>query len=68
MPQPVVEYLAGQLEVRRPGVVRDYMMREMRLSPYMYAHINVHGHYTFTAPYLGGARRPLRAAGTAAEE
>ncbi|HEX8344365.1 MAG TPA: DUF4158 domain-containing protein [Actinoplanes sp.] len=29
VPQPVVEYLAGQLEVRRPGVVRDYMMREM---------------------------------------
>lgn len=29
-----------------------------RLSPYMYAHVNVHGHYTFTAPSLGDARRP----------
>jgi TnpA family transposase len=39
-----------------------------RLSPYMYAHINVHGHYTFTAPELGGARRPLREPDAAAEE
>jgi hypothetical protein len=31
-----------------------------RLSPYAYAHINVHGHYTFAAPDPGGARRPLR--------
>jgi len=39
-----------------------------RLSPYMYAHINVHGHYTFTAPDLGGARRPLREPNATAEE
>jgi hypothetical protein len=25
----VLEYLAGQLGIRRPEVVRDYMMREM---------------------------------------
>ncbi|MBV8996082.1 MAG: Tn3 family transposase [Pseudonocardiales bacterium] len=39
-----------------------------RLSRYMYAHINVHGHYTFTAPDLGGARRPLRELGAPTEE
>jgi TnpA family transposase len=39
-----------------------------RLSPYMYAHINVHGHYTFTAPDLGGTRRPLREPGAPTEE
>jgi hypothetical protein len=37
-----------------------------RLSPYMYAHINVRGHYTFAAPDLGGARRPLRVPDAAA--
>ncbi len=30
-----------------------------RLLPYIYAHINVHGRYIFTAPDLGGAGRPL---------
>jgi TnpA family transposase len=35
-----------------------------RLSPYMYAHVNVHGHYTFQPPDLGG-RRPLRDPDTA---
>jgi hypothetical protein len=39
-----------------------------RLSPYMYAHINVHGHYTFTAPDLRGGRRPLRDPDAAGEE
>ncbi|HEV7897498.1 MAG TPA: Tn3 family transposase [Planosporangium sp.] len=39
-----------------------------RLSPYMYAHINVHGHYTFTAPDLGGSRRPLRDPDASAED
>jgi hypothetical protein len=32
-----------------------------RLSAYQYRHINVHGHYSFALPDLGGARRPLRA-------
>ena len=31
-----------------------------RLSAYQYRHINVHGHYSFTLPDLGGDRRPLR--------
>ncbi len=31
-----------------------------RLSPYIRKHINVHGHYFFELPDLGGARRPLR--------
>ena len=31
-----------------------------RLSAYPYAHINVHGHYSFTLPDLGGGRRALR--------
>lgn len=31
-----------------------------RLSPYLYAHINVHGHYTFQPPDLAGGRRALR--------
>ncbi len=33
-----------------------------RLHPYLYAHINVHGHYAFQAPNLaaGIGRRPLR--------
>jgi len=39
-----------------------------RLSPCMYAHVNVHGHYTFTAPDLGGARRALRNLDAAADE
>jgi hypothetical protein len=30
-----------------------------RLSAYQYKHINVHGHYSFALPDLGG-RRPLR--------
>jgi hypothetical protein len=30
-----------------------------RLSPYLYAYINVHGHYTFQPPNRGG-RRALR--------
>lgn len=29
VPEAVLEYLATQLGIRRPGVVRDYMMREM---------------------------------------
>jgi hypothetical protein len=29
VPEAVLEYLARQLGIRRPGVVRDYMMREM---------------------------------------
>ena len=39
-----------------------------RLSPYMYAHINVHGHYTFQPPDFGDGRRPLRDPDTAAQE
>jgi len=39
-----------------------------RLSPYMYAHINVHGHYTFTAADLRGGRRPLRDPDAGGEE
>jgi hypothetical protein len=39
-----------------------------RFSPYMYAHIIVHGHYTFTAPDLGGGRRPLRDPDAVGEE
>jgi hypothetical protein len=31
-----------------------------RLSAYQHKHINVHGHYTFALPELGGSRRPLR--------
>ncbi len=31
-----------------------------RLSAYQYKHINVHGHYSFALPDLGGGRRPLR--------
>jgi hypothetical protein len=33
-----------------------------RLSPYMYAHVNVHGHYTFQSPAAGG-RSALREVG-----
>ena len=31
-----------------------------RLSPYIRRHLNVHGHYTFQLPDLGGHRRALR--------
>lgn len=31
-----------------------------RLSPYPREHINVHGHYSFQLPELGGDRRALR--------
>lgn len=31
-----------------------------RVSPYARGHLNVHGHYVFALPDLGG-RRPLRA-------
>jgi TnpA family transposase len=31
-----------------------------RLSVYQWQHINVHGHYSFALPDLGGGRRPLR--------
>jgi Tn3 transposase DDE domain len=31
-----------------------------RLSPYLRRHLNVHGHYSFQLPELGGGRRPLR--------
>jgi TnpA family transposase len=31
-----------------------------RLSAYQHRHINVHGHYSFALPDLGGHRRPLR--------
>jgi TnpA family transposase len=31
-----------------------------RLHPYWYAHINVHGHYTFQPPTWTSVRRPLR--------
>ncbi|MEU4532888.1 hypothetical protein AB0F49_32105 [Micromonospora ureilytica] len=31
-----------------------------RLSAYTRRHINVHGHYSFRLPDLGGAWRPLR--------
>lgn len=34
----------------------------------MYAHINVHGHYTLTVPNLGGGRRPLREPEATAEK
>ncbi|MFC4062886.1 Tn3 family transposase [Planomonospora corallina] len=32
----------------------------VRLSPFMRRHINVHGHYSFHLPDLGGGRRALR--------
>jgi TnpA family transposase len=32
----------------------------VRLSPFLRKHINVHGHYSFQLPELGGAHRPLR--------
>jgi len=31
-----------------------------RLSAYMRKHINVHGHYSFRLPDLGGTGRPMR--------
>jgi hypothetical protein len=34
-----------------------------RLSPYIYAHVNVHGHYTFQLQDLSGRRRPLHEPG-----
>jgi TnpA family transposase len=40
-----------------------YPIREedvARLSVYQHAHIEVHGHYSFALPDLGGERRPLR--------
>lgn len=40
-----------------------YPVREAdaaRLSVYQHAHINVHGHYSFTVPDLAGGRRPPR--------
>jgi hypothetical protein len=33
---------------------------DARLSAYPCKHINVHGHYSFRLPELGGAWRPLR--------
>jgi TnpA family transposase len=39
-----------------------------RLSAYQYAHINVHGHYSFALPDLGGERRPLRQPDEPAQE
>ena len=39
-----------------------------RLSAYQYRHINVHGHYSFALPDLGGNRRPLRDPDAAGEE
>ena len=36
-----------------------------RLSPYGRRHLNVHGHYSFQLPDLGGGRRPLRDPDTA---
>lgn len=39
-----------------------------RVSPYLRNHLNVHGHYTFALPDLGGARRPLRDPDRAADE
>ena len=31
-----------------------------RLSPFVRRHLNVHGHYSFQLPDLGGTRRALR--------
>jgi hypothetical protein len=31
-----------------------------RLTAYVLSHINVHGHYSFRLPDLGGTWRPLR--------
>lgn len=48
-----------------------YPVREedvARLSPYVRRHLNVHGHYSFHLPELGGARRPLREADADDEE
>ena len=42
---------------------QGYPLREQdvaRLSVYQWAHIEVHGHYSFQLPDLGGGRRPLR--------
>jgi hypothetical protein len=39
---------------------QDYPVRHVdaaRLSVYQYAHINVHGHYSFVLPDLAGGRR-----------
>jgi len=31
-----------------------------RVWPYQYKHVNVHGHYSFRLPQLGGRKRALR--------
>jgi hypothetical protein len=53
-------YVNATLEQLR---AEGYPIREedvARLSVYQCAHIEVHGHYSFYLPDLGGERRPLR--------
>jgi hypothetical protein len=40
----------------------------MRLSPFVRAHIGIHGHYSFHLPDLGGTHRPLRDPDAPADE
>ncbi|MEU7898602.1 Tn3 family transposase [Nonomuraea sp. NPDC049152] len=53
-------YLDRALDVLR---AQDYPVLDedvARLSAYVRKHINVHGHYSFQLPDLGGTWRPLR--------
>jgi len=53
-------YVNAALERLR---AEGYPAREVnvaRLSAYQREHINIHGHYSFQLPDLGGSRRPLR--------
>jgi TnpA family transposase len=53
-------YLDAALDTLR---AEGYPVAEVdvaRLSPYVRSHINVHGHYSFHLPDLGGGRRALR--------
>ncbi|MGH3191176.1 MAG: hypothetical protein ACRDOL_28815, partial [Streptosporangiaceae bacterium] len=57
---------AGQ---RKPGAGRVVAAAGVPAWPaYLCKHVNVHGHYSFTLPDLGGARRPLRDPGAPGEE
>jgi TnpA family transposase len=65
---PSADYLDATLDQLRAEDVPVLDADVARLPPYMYAHINVHGHCTFTAPNLGGGRRPLREPEATAEK
>jgi TnpA family transposase len=53
-------YLDHILTTLRAGGYPVLEADEVRLSAYQQAHLNVHGHYSFTLPDLGGGRRQLR--------